>query len=113
MKMRTGKVAMALLAVAARSSTVQASPSLRASHLQMKDVDIFSSCHSPAPGVDQELKTTSFAFTITQVNYNVLRMNILLCSPTVVEDFYSKYHGRKPGQHSRYIHTYVNGAYNA
>ncbi|CAM9936328.1 unnamed protein product [Ectocarpus sp. 4 AP-2014] len=66
MKMRTGRVAVALLAVAARSSTVQASPSLRASHLQMKDVDILSSCHSPAPGVDEELKTTSFVFTITQ-----------------------------------------------
>ncbi|CAM9864758.1 unnamed protein product, partial [Ectocarpus sp. 12 AP-2014] len=66
MKRRTGRVAMALMAVAARSSTVQASPSLRASHLQMKDVDILSSCHSPAPGVDEELKTTGFVFTITQ-----------------------------------------------
>ncbi|CAN0399805.1 unnamed protein product, partial [Ectocarpus sp. 8 AP-2014] len=66
MKMRTRIMAMALLAVAAQPSTVQASPSLRASHLHIKDVDILSSCHSPAPGVDEELKTTSFAFTITQ-----------------------------------------------
>ncbi|CAM9774507.1 unnamed protein product, partial [Ectocarpus fasciculatus] len=67
MKMRASKVTMALLTVAARPSTIQASPSLRASHLQMKDVDILSSCHSSAPGVDEELKTTSFAFTIAQI----------------------------------------------
>ncbi|CAN0364756.1 unnamed protein product, partial [Ectocarpus sp. 13 AM-2016] len=66
MKMRTGRVAMALMAVAARSSTIQAPPSLRASHLQMKDVDILSSCHSPARGVGEEMKTTGFVFTITQ-----------------------------------------------